>query len=41
MPKIFFALVLTVAMAAPAAAAPLHVICGTDMGNDVDDAVRA
>src|SRR6202167_6734783 len=40
MMKILFALVLTVAIAAPAAAAtPLHVVFDTDMGNDVDDAL--
>ena len=40
MMKILFALLLTAAMAAPAAAAtPLHVIFDTDMGNDVDDAL--
>jgi inosine-uridine nucleoside N-ribohydrolase len=40
MMKILCALVLTLAIAAPAAAAtPLHVIFDTDMGNDVDDAL--
>jgi inosine-uridine nucleoside N-ribohydrolase len=38
--KILLALLLTVAIAGPAsAAAPLHVIFDTDMGNDVDDAL--
>ena len=41
MKKIFLAILLTVAIAAPAfAATPLHVIFDTDMGNDVDDAWR-
>jgi inosine-uridine nucleoside N-ribohydrolase len=40
MTKIFLAVLLTLAMAAPASAAPpLHVIFDTDMGNDVDDAL--
>jgi inosine-uridine nucleoside N-ribohydrolase len=40
MTKIFLALLLTVAIAAPASAAtPLHVIFDTDMGNDIDDAL--
>jgi inosine-uridine nucleoside N-ribohydrolase len=38
--KIFCAVLLTLAIAAPASAAPpLHVIFDTDMGNDVDDAL--
>src|ERR1700685_3006909 len=40
MVKIFLAALLTLAIAAPASAAPsLHVIFDTDMGNDVDDAL--
>jgi inosine-uridine nucleoside N-ribohydrolase len=40
MMKIFLAVLLTLAIAAPASAAPpLHVIFDTDMGNDVDDAL--
>src|ERR1700733_9554219 len=40
MMKIFLAILLTLAIAAPASAAtPLHVIFDTDMGNDVDDAL--
>src|ERR1700691_3887986 len=40
MMKIFLAILLTMAIAAPASAAPpLHVIFDTDMGNDVDDAL--
>jgi inosine-uridine nucleoside N-ribohydrolase len=40
MTKIFLAVLLVAAMAAPASAAPpLHVIFDTDMGNDVDDAL--
>ncbi len=40
MTKIFLAVLLTLAIAAPASAAtPLHVIFDTDMGNDVDDAL--
>jgi inosine-uridine nucleoside N-ribohydrolase len=40
MTKLFLAVLLAVAMAAPAmAATPLHVIFDTDMGNDVDDAL--
>jgi inosine-uridine nucleoside N-ribohydrolase len=40
MTKIFLAILLTLAIAAPASAAtPLHVIFDTDMGNDVDDAL--
>src|SRR5271169_4860014 len=40
MMKFFLAILLTVAIAAPASAAtPLHVIFDTDMGNDVDDAL--
>src|SRR3984957_13207254 len=38
--KIFLAVLMTLAIAAPASAAtPLHVIFDTDMGNDVDDAL--
>ena len=38
--KIFLAVLLALAIAAPASAAtPLHVIFDTDMGNDVDDAL--
>src|ERR1700734_911608 len=40
MMKIFLAVLLTLAIAAPASAAPpLSVIFDTDMGNDVDDAL--
>jgi inosine-uridine nucleoside N-ribohydrolase len=39
MMKIFLAVLLTLAIAAPASAAPLNVIFDTDMGNDVDDAL--
>src|SRR5580693_7723540 len=40
MMKIVLAVLLTLAIAAPASAAPpLHVIFDTDMGNDVDDAL--
>jgi inosine-uridine nucleoside N-ribohydrolase len=40
MMKLFLAVLLTVAIAAPTSAAtPLHVIFDTDMGNDVDDAL--
>src|SRR6202047_2746994 len=40
MMKLFLAVLLALAMAVPAtAAAPLHVIFDTDMGNDVDDAL--
>jgi inosine-uridine nucleoside N-ribohydrolase len=40
MMKIFLAVLLTLAIGAPASAAPpLHVIFDTDMGNDVDDAL--
>src|SRR3984957_11645533 len=40
MMKIVLAILLTLAIAAPASAAPpLHVIFDTDMGNDVDDAL--
>jgi purine nucleosidase len=40
MMKTLFAILLTMAIAAPASAAPpLHVIFDTDMGNDVDDAL--
>jgi hypothetical protein len=40
MMKIFLAVLLTLAIAVPASAAPpLHVIFDTDMGNDVDDAL--
>src|SRR5271156_1222531 len=40
MMKFFLAVLLSVAIAAPASAAtPLHVIFDTDMGNDVDDAL--
>jgi inosine-uridine nucleoside N-ribohydrolase len=40
MMKLFLAVLLALAMAAPASAAmPLHVIFDTDMGNDVDDAL--
>jgi inosine-uridine nucleoside N-ribohydrolase len=40
MMKLFLAVLLALAMAAPAlAATPLHVIFDTDMGNDVDDAL--
>jgi inosine-uridine nucleoside N-ribohydrolase len=40
MMKIFVAILLTLALAAPASAAPpLRVIFDTDMGNDVDDAL--
>jgi inosine-uridine nucleoside N-ribohydrolase len=40
MMKLFLAVLLAVAMPAPAlAATPLHVIFDTDMGNDVDDAL--
>jgi inosine-uridine nucleoside N-ribohydrolase len=40
MMKMFLAVLLAVAMTAPASAAtPLHVIFDTDMGNDVDDAL--
>jgi len=39
MMKIFLVVLLTLAIAAPASAAPLHVIFDTDMGNDVDDAL--
>jgi inosine-uridine nucleoside N-ribohydrolase len=38
--KLFLAVLLALAVAAPASAAPpLHVIFDTDMGNDVDDAL--
>jgi purine nucleosidase len=38
--KVFLLFLLTLALAAPASAAPpLHVIFDTDMGNDVDDAL--
>jgi inosine-uridine nucleoside N-ribohydrolase len=40
MVKTFLAVLLTLATAAPASAAPpLHVVFDTDMGNDVDDAL--
>jgi inosine-uridine nucleoside N-ribohydrolase len=40
MTKVFLAILLILAMVAPASAAnPLHVIFDTDMGNDVDDAL--